>query len=93
MSDVTLWWMALAVGAVVLVVAIVLLQTFLHHLHQIEEGAEAIWKAGKQVARNTATSWQLAVTSKGLDALTEEALRHDAFLRTGTPQGDGRRKA
>jgi hypothetical protein len=90
MSDVTLWWIALAVGAVVLVVAIVLLQVLLNHLHKIEEGADAIWKAGKQVARNTATSWQLGVTSAGLDELTAEALRHDAFLRTGTPQGNGR---
>lgn len=90
MSDVTLWWIALAVGAVVLVIAIALLQTFLTQLHKIEHGAQAIWKAGKEVAGNTATTWQLDVTSKGLDALTEEALRHDAFLRTGTPQGDGR---
>lgn len=89
MSDVTLWWIALAVGAVVLVVALLLLQTFLNQLHKIEAGADAIWKAGKQVARNTATSWQLEVTSQGLDTLTEEALRHDAFLRTGVPQGDG----
>jgi hypothetical protein len=82
--------MALAVGAVVLVVAIVLLQMFLNHLHKIEDGADAIWKAGKQVARNTAATWQLGITSQGLDALTSEALRHDAFLRTGAPQGDGR---
>lgn len=90
MSDVTLWWIALAVGAVVLVIAIALLQTFLTQLHKIEHGAQAIWKAGKEVAGNTATTWQLDATSKGLDALSEEALRHDAFLRTGTPQGDGR---
>jgi hypothetical protein len=90
MSDVTLWWIALAVGAVVLVIAVVLLQTFLRQLHKIEHGAEAIWKAGKQVAQNTATTWQLDVTSQHLDALGAEALRHAAFLRTGRPQGDGR---
>lgn len=90
MSDVTLWWIALGVGAVVLVIAIALLQIFVNTLHKVEDGADAIWRAGKQVARNTATSWQLGVTSQGLDALTAEALRHDAFLRTGAPQGDGR---
>lgn len=88
MSDVTLWWIALGVGAVVLVVALILLQLFLNELHRIEAGADAIWRAGKQVARNTATTWQLELTSDGLDALTEEVLRHDTFLRTGTPQGD-----
>lgn len=90
MSDEALWWIALGVGAVVLVVALALLHTLLLHLRKIEDGADAIWRAGKQVARNTATTWQLDVTSQGLDALTEEALRHDAFLRTGVPQGDGR---
>jgi hypothetical protein len=90
MSDVTLWWIALGVGVVVLVVAIVALQVFLNELHRIEKGSLAIWLAGKQVAANTATTWQLQVTSQGLDALTAEALRHDAFLRTGVAQGDPR---
>jgi hypothetical protein len=89
MSDVALWWTALGVGAVVLVVAIVLLQIFLNELHRIEEGSLAIWHAGRQVAANTATTWQLQVTSQGLDALTAEALRHDALFSSGAPDGDG----
>jgi hypothetical protein len=83
-TDEALWWIALGLGAVVAVVAIVLLQTFLAQVHRIERGAEAIWEAGKQVAANTASTWMLDVTSQKLDALTEEALRHDAFLREGS---------
>lgn len=83
MTDETLWWIALGLGAVVAVVAIALLQTFLAYLRRVERGAEAIWEAGKQVARNTATTWMLTQTSERLDELTQEALRHDAFLREG----------
>lgn len=83
MSDTTLWWIALALGLVVSVVAVVLLEVFLRQVHRIERGSKLIWEAGKQVAANTATTWQLAETSAGLDALTAEALRHDALLRGG----------
>ncbi len=75
------WAVSLLLGLVVAVVAVVLLQIFLQRLHRIERGAEAIWESGKLVARNTATTWMLGTTSAKLDALTAEALRHDAFLR------------
>ncbi len=75
------WAIALLLGLVVAVVAVVLLQLFLNRLRRIERGAEALWESGKLVARNTATTWMLGTTSDKLDALTAEALRHDAFLR------------
>ncbi len=87
MSDTTLWWIALALGLVVCVVAVVLLEVFLRQVHRIERGSEAIWQAGKQVAANTATTWQLGERSVRLDLLTEEALRHDALLRTVSSDG------
>jgi hypothetical protein len=75
------WAISLGLGLVVAVVAVVLLQLFLNQVRRIERGAEAIWESGKLVARNTATTWLLDTTSDKLDALTAEALRHDAFLR------------
>ncbi|CAN5777205.1 hypothetical protein BH24ACT5_BH24ACT5_32120 [soil metagenome] len=78
------WAISLVLGLVVAVVAVVLLQLFLNQVKRIERGAEAVWESGKLVARNTATTWLLDTTSDKLDALTAEALRHDAFLR-----GDG----
>ena len=87
MSDVTLWWIALALGLVVCVVAVVLLETFLRQVHRIERGSKAIWEAGKQVAGNTATTFQLGQASTRLDLLTEEALRHDALLRGAASDG------
>lgn len=80
MSDETYWIIALALGLVVAVVAVVLLEVFLRQVHRIERGAEAVWVAGKQVARNTATTWLLPETSNRLDLLTEEAMEHVELL-------------
>ncbi len=76
MSDEGYWWLALALGLVVAVVAIVLLQLFLNQVHRIERGAEAVWQAGKEVAANTATTWLLDEVGTRLDELAEEAGRH-----------------
>ncbi len=80
MSTEAMWWTTLGLGLVVALVAVVLLQMFYNQVRRIEAGSEAIWEAGKQVARNTATTWMLHQTTVRLDALAEEALRHDAFL-------------
>lgn len=82
MTDEALWWVALGLGAVVAVVAVVLLQIFLTYVRRVERGAEAIWEAGKQVARNTSTTWMLRQTTERLDELTAEAQRHEQFLRS-----------
>ena len=87
MSTNTYWAISLGLGLVVIVAAVVLLQIFLNEVHRIERGAGAIWATGKQVARNTATTWMLTQVSGRLDRLTAEALRHDEFLRSAT--GDG----
>ncbi len=80
MSTHALWWMTLGIGLVVALVAVGLLQIFYRQVRRIESGSGAIWKTGKQVARNTATTWMLQQTTVRLDGLTEEAMLHDAFL-------------
>ena len=90
MSTNATWWLTLALGLVVAVVAVVLLQLFYRQVLRIERGSEAIWGAGKQVARNTATTWMLHQTTVRLDGLTEEALRHDAFLNDALAGSDNR---
>lgn len=80
MSNNTLWWITLALGLVVAVVAVALLQTFLNKIRRVERGALDIWESAKPVARNTATTWMLTQTTVRLDRLTEEALKHDALL-------------
>ncbi|MBA2478776.1 MAG: hypothetical protein M3455_08010 [Actinomycetota bacterium] len=80
MSDNGYWALALGLGLVVAIVAVVLLETFLREVHRIERGAGLVWTAGKQVARNTATTWLLPKTSDRLTMLTDEAMRHVALL-------------
>ena len=80
MSTNAVWWMTLGIGLVVAVIAVVLLQLFYRQVRRIEAGSEAIWQAGKEVARNTATTWMLHQTTVRLDGLSDEARRHDAGL-------------
>lgn len=84
MGDRGYWLLALALGLVVAVVAVILLEVFLREVHRIERGAASVWTAGKQVARNTSTTWLLGATSDRLTALTEEAGRHADLLSPST---------
>ena len=74
------WWLALGLGLVVAVVAVVLLETFLRQVKRIESGAGLVWQAGKQVAGNTSATWLLTDTSNSLDLLIEEAGHHVDLL-------------
>lgn len=85
----TYWAIALGLALVVEIAAVVLLQMFLNQVHRIERGAQAVWEMAQLVARNMATTWMLGKTSERLDRLTEEALRHDALLRTGSSAPKG----
>ncbi|MDP9444918.1 MAG: hypothetical protein M3P83_11460 [Actinomycetota bacterium] len=82
MSSTGYWWLALALGLVVAVVAVVLLQAFLRQVWRIERGVARLWQAGQQVAANTSATWLLGATSERLDRLTEEAGRHEQLLRS-----------
>ncbi|MFP5332603.1 MAG: hypothetical protein ACLGHX_09645 [Acidimicrobiia bacterium] len=83
MSDESLWWLTLALGAVVLVVVVVLLHTLYRAVCRIDRGVLAVWMMGKQVARNTATTWMLGQTPSVAAEIKEEALRHAEFLSGG----------
>ncbi len=85
MSDHAYWFLALGLGLVVAVVAVILLETFLRDMHRIERGAGLVWTAGKQVASNTATTWLLGEISQRLGLLTEEAGRHVELLTPPPP--------
>lgn len=76
------WWSAaLGLGLVVAVVVLVLLQWLLTRVREIEEGAEIVWTTGKEVARNTATTWMLSQAAGAVEEIRDEAMRHDALLQ------------
>lgn len=85
MSTETLWIITLVLGLVVAVVAWVLLQLFYTQVRRIEAHSLRVWETGKQVARNTATTWQLGALSAELGGLEEEVSRHEALLRATSP--------
>ncbi len=85
MSSHAYWFLALGLGLVVAVVAVVLLEIFLRQVHRIERGAGLVWTAGKQVAGNTATTWMLGETSERLGLLTDEAGLHATLLAPAVP--------
>jgi len=89
MSHEGYWFLALGLGLVAAVVAVVLLETFLREVHRIERAAALVWQAGKEVARNTSTTWLLPETSRRLDQLKGEALLHVELL---SPPSTGTRR-
>lgn len=80
MSNDGYWFVALGLGLIVAIVAVVLLEVFLRQVRRIERGAGLVWTAGKQVAGNTATTWLLNETSDRLSLLIDEAGRHVELL-------------
>ncbi len=79
----TMWWITLGVGLVVAIVVVVLLHTLLLAVRRIDEGVAVVWHTGKQVARNTATTWILGQTPRIAGEIRVEALRHAALLSGG----------
>lgn len=69
----TLWWLSLAIGLVVTVVAAVLLTQILRTARQIDAGAKQIWTTGKLVARNTVNIPALVQTNQIAADILEEA--------------------
>lgn len=80
-SELLPWWgAALALGLVVAIALVVLLQSLLNRVREIEQEAGKVWSAGKDVARNTATVWMLNETAVVVEAIAEEAGRHARLL-------------
>ena len=79
-DDRMMWGIALAVGAVVLVVVVALLNLLLRVVTRVDEGVQDVWRSAKRLAANTSTTWQLRETAAAVEAIREEAGRHDAML-------------
>lgn len=74
------WYVALAIGLVVILVVIALLSLLSSIVRDIDEGVYKLWTVTKRVAINTTGMYQLAGTASILRALREEALRQDKLL-------------
>ncbi|MCP9486186.1 MAG: hypothetical protein MSC30_10010 [Gaiellaceae bacterium MAG52_C11] len=66
------WSLGLVVGLVIAVVVWTLLEVLRRTVRAVDEGATAIWTAGKLVAQNTQTTHLLQTTkARGGDLLAE----------------------
>ena len=55
MSDVQLWWLALGLAVVVVLVVAVLLELIVRTAHHIHQAVSDIWTGGTHIAQNTVT--------------------------------------
>lgn len=76
----SLWYVALGIGAVVLIVVIGCLTLLLLFVRDIDAGVAELWTEAKRMAGNTATTWQLDATAGTLQELRDELRRHDELL-------------
>lgn len=67
------WWATIGAGVAVTAVVVVLLQTLLRTVHEIDRALQRAWNMGTQVARNTATSWVLVDTARMVQRAGERA--------------------
>lgn len=74
MDVIELWWLSLAIFAVVVVVVAALLGLIIAAVRRVDRTASAIWTTGKQIAGNTVSIWMLEDT-KGSLARTAKAAR------------------
>jgi hypothetical protein len=81
MTVTELWWLSLAIFAVVVVVVAVLLGVIIAAAKSIDRHAGAIWMIGKEIAGNTVSIWMLEQTIGSLRRLGESARRIEAALQ------------
>jgi hypothetical protein len=71
--DQDLWWLALAVTSVFVVVVCLLLGLVINALRQIDRHAARTHTAAKQIAQNTVALWALEQTNRDLMAIRDAA--------------------
>ena len=81
------WYVALGIGAVVVLVVIVLVSMLWSLVREIDEGVGTLWTVTKRMAQNTTGMYQLAGTASILRALREEVMRHDKLLTEHSRSG------
>ena len=79
-EHVTMWWVALGMGAVVAAVVVALLSLLVALVKDIDENVKETWDTATRVARNTATTWMLGNTSRLTGELERETKLHAALL-------------
>ena len=86
-EHITMWWVTLGLGAVVIIAVIVLLSLLIALVDDIDVNVREVWDTATRVAANTATTWMLQQTTVRTAELDAEVQRHAQLLNA---QGGGR---
>lgn len=81
-EQITFWQISLGMGAVVIVVVIALLTFLFMLVREIDAGANGVLSTAVSVLGNTSQISKLGTTASALEEIKQEALRHDALLRS-----------
>lgn len=81
-EQITLWQISLGIGLVVVIVVIALLTLLLLLVRDIDAGVNGVLSAAVSVLGNTSLIAKLGTTAGALEEIKQEALRHDALLRS-----------
>ena len=73
MDMIQMWWLSIAIFAIVIVVVAVLLGLIVATAKSIDRHASDIWTVGKQIAGNTVSIWMFARLNHRLGAIGEHA--------------------
>jgi hypothetical protein len=86
-EHITMWWVTLGLGVVVIIAVIVLLSMLIALVDDIDVNVREVWDTATRVAANTATTWMLQQTTVRTAELDAEVQRHAQLLNS---QGGGR---
>ena len=87
-EHITMWWVTLGLGAVVIIAVIVLLSLLIALVDDIDVNVREVWDTATRLAANTATTWMLQQTTVRTAELDAEVQRHAQLLNA---QGGGGR--
>ncbi len=79
-EELTMWYIALGIGLVVVIVVIALLTLLLKLVKEIDRGVLNLWQTATRMAANTATTWQIGSVAETTEKLREELVVHDRLL-------------
>ncbi len=93
-EEVTFWWIAIAMGLVVLIVVTLLLSSLVSMVRSIDRGVGGVRDTLRAISENTANCALIPVTADRVDAVLAEGLQHHLFLTrvltgSGAPGGKG----
>jgi len=79
-EEITFWWVAIAMGVVVLLVVILLLSSLVSIVKSIQRSVRDVRRTLQAIPENTANAALIPITADRVDSILAEGLEHHAFL-------------